>query len=88
MKVNNLENTIPDACNLVQTNQYNAGKQNLEKKIEDSEKKKKKKKTSVGDLVTTSVLNRKIREAENKIPGVTNLVTTSLLETKINIKSD
>ena len=41
MKVNNLENTIPDACNLVQTNQYNAGKQNLEKKIEDSEKKQK-----------------------------------------------
>ena len=86
MKVNNLENTIPDACNLVQTNQYNAGKQSLEKKIEGSEKKKKK--PSVGDLVTTSVLNRKIREAENKIPGVTNLVTTSLLETKINIKSD
>ena len=49
---------------------------------------KKKKIPSVGDLVTTSVLNRKIREAENKIPGVTNLVTTSLLETKINIKSD
>ena len=41
MKVNNLENTIPDACNLVWTNQYNAGKQSLEKKIEGSEKKNK-----------------------------------------------
>ena len=32
MKVNNLEKTIPDAATLIQTNQYNSEKQNLEKK--------------------------------------------------------
>ena len=32
MKVNNLEKTIPDATTLIQTNQYNSEKQNLEKK--------------------------------------------------------
>ena len=32
IKVNNLEKTIPDATTLIQTNQYNSEKQNLEKK--------------------------------------------------------
>ena len=33
-KVNNSGDKIPDACTLIQTNQCNTGKQNLEKKIE------------------------------------------------------
>ena len=31
-KANNLENKIPDISTLIQTNQYNTDKQNLEKK--------------------------------------------------------
>ena len=37
-KVNNLENKIPDATNLIHINQYNAVKQNLEKKVGDVDK--------------------------------------------------
>ena len=37
-KVNSLEKKIPGATILIHTNQYNADKQNLEKKIEDVEK--------------------------------------------------
>ena len=33
-KVNNLENKIPYASTLIQKNQYNPGKENLEKKME------------------------------------------------------
>ena len=39
-KVNNLEKKIPGATTLIHINQYNTGKQNLEKKIGDVEKKK------------------------------------------------
>ena len=35
-------------------------------------------------LVTTTVLNTKISEAENKIPNTSYLVTTTVLNTKIN----
>ena len=35
-KVNNLEKKISDATTLIHTNQYNTGKQNLEKKLEMS----------------------------------------------------
>ena len=38
-KVNNLEKKIPDATTLIHINQYNADKQNLEKKIGDVDKK-------------------------------------------------
>ena len=38
-KVNNLENKIPDGTALIHVNQYNADKQNLEKKIGDIDKK-------------------------------------------------
>ena len=38
-KVKNLEKKIPDAFTLIQTNQYNTDKQNLEKKIREVEKK-------------------------------------------------
>ena len=35
-------------------------------------------------LVTTTDLNTKISEVENKIPDTSNLVTTNVLNTKIN----
>ena len=38
-KVNNLEKKIPDAPTLIQANQYNTDKQNLEKKNGDFDKK-------------------------------------------------
>ena len=38
-KVNRLEKKIPDATTLIHINQYNIGKQNLEKKIGDVDKK-------------------------------------------------
>ena len=37
--VNSLERKIPDATTLIQLNQYNTDKQNLEKKIGDVDKK-------------------------------------------------
>ena len=38
-KRNNLENKIPDASTLIQTNQYNTDKLNLDEKIGDVDKK-------------------------------------------------
>ena len=35
-------------------------------------------------LVTTTVLNTKISEVENKIPNISSLVTTTVLSTKIS----
>ena len=35
-------------------------------------------------LVTTTVLNTKISEAENKIPNTSSLMTTTVLNTKIS----
>ena len=35
-------------------------------------------------LVTTTVLNTKISEAENKIPNTSGLVTTTVLNTKLS----
>ena len=62
MKVNNLENKIPDASTLIQTNQYNPNKINLEKKNRDAENII----PDISGLVTTTVLNTKIGEIENK----------------------
>ena len=45
-------------------NQYNTDKHNLEKIIGDADKKI----PNTSSLVTTTVLNTKIREVENKIP--------------------
>ena len=42
------------------------------------------KNTTYECLVTTTVLNTKINEVENKIPNTSNLVTTTILNTKIN----
>ena len=70
-KVNNLEKKIPDATNLIHTNQYNIDKQNLEKKIGDVDKKI----PDTSALVTTNVTNTKIGEVENKIPDTSSFVT-------------
>ena len=63
-KVNNLAKKIPDATTLIHINQYNTDKQNLQKKIGDVDKK-----CQIHGLVTTTVLNSKIIEVENKIPN-------------------
>ena len=62
-KVNNLENKICDGSSWIETNQYNADEQNLERKIGDVDKKA----PGISALVTTTVLNAKIGEVENKI---------------------
>ena len=38
----------------------------------------------MGGLVTTTVLNTKISEVENKIPNISGLVTTTVFYTKIS----
>ena len=63
LKVNNSEKKIPDATILIHINQYNTGKQNLEKKIEGVDEKI----PDTSSLVTATVLNTKISEVENKI---------------------
>ena len=71
-KVNNLEKNI-----LIHINQYNT----------DKHIKRKKKKMSIkipSGLVSTTVLNTKISEVENKIPDISSLVTTTVLNTKIS----
>ena len=42
-----------------------------------------KKKPGISGLVTTTVLNKKIRQVENKIPDVSSLVATFVLHTEI-----
>ena len=55
---------------LIYISQYNTDKQNLEKKVEDIDKKIPDK----SGLVTTTVLNTKISEVENKFPNINCLV--------------
>ena len=62
-KVNKLDEKITDATTLIQINQQNTEKQYLEKNIEDVDKKK----TDFSGAVTTTVLNTKIKEVENKV---------------------
>ena len=78
MKVNNVEKKIPDQSTLIQTNQYNTDKQNLEKNIGEVENKI----HDVSGLVTTAVLNTKIGEVENKIPDTSRLATTAFINAK------
>ena len=78
-KVNNLGKKIPDASTLNHINQYNAGKQNLEKTIEDVDKRT----PDLSGLVTTTVHNTKNAEVTNNIPDTDGLVTTTVLNTKI-----
>ena len=62
-KINNLEKKIPDATPLIHRNQYNKDKLNFETKIGYVYNKI----TDIRGLVTTTVLNTKISEVENKI---------------------
>ena len=64
-KLNSLEKEIPDATALIHIIQYNKVKQDLGKKIGDFNKKI----SNTSGLVTTTVLNTKISEVENKIPN-------------------
>ena len=75
----NLEKKIPDATKLIQRNQCITDKQILEKKMPML---KKKQKTDTNDLVTTTVLNTKINEFENKILDASGLVFATVLNTK------
>ena len=71
-KVNYLEIKIPDATNLDNIKQYKTDKQSLEKKTCDVENKI----PGVTGLVTTTVLNTKIGEVENKTADHTKYITT------------
>ena len=77
-KVNNLENKIPNASTLIQTNQYNTDKQNLEQKMELFIKN-----TWLSGLLTTAVFITKLGDVENKIPEVSGLVIATVLNTKV-----
>ena len=77
-KVNNSDEKILDATTLININQYNTDKHDLEKKLKIL-----KKISKIGGLVTTTVTNTKISEVENKIPDTCSLVTTDVLNTKI-----
>ena len=59
-KVNNSEKKIPDTTNLIHINQYNTDKK-LEMLIKNT------------SLVTTTVLNAKFSEVENKILNMSNI---------------
>ena len=61
-KKNYLENKVPDASNLIHTNQYNGDKQNLDKKIHVAQNKI----FDISNLVTSTDLNREIGEIEEK----------------------
>ena len=80
LEVNNLENKFLDKTTLIHINQYNTGKQNLEKKIEDVDKKI----PETSKSVTAIVLNTRISEVENKIRDTSSLVTTNVFKTKIS----
>ena len=54
-KVNTLQKKIPDVTTLIHINQYNADKQNLEKKIGDDDNEM----PNTSGLVTITVLNTK-----------------------------
>ena len=73
-KVNNLENNIPVATTLIHINQYNTDKQIFRKAPEDIDKKV----PDTSSLVTTTVLNTKFKEVENKIPNVSGLLKKTL----------
>ena len=79
-KSEELRKKIPDGTTLIHINQYNKDKQNLGKKVGGVDKKK----TDMGGLVTTTVLNTKISEVENRIPKNSKLVTATVLNTKIS----
>ena len=69
-KVNNLDQKIPDVTTLIHINQYNTVKQNVEKKSLDVDKK-----VDTSGLVTATVLNTKISEADNRISDNSKYIT-------------
>ena len=74
--MNSLEKKSPDATNLIHINQYNTDKE----KIRDANK-------TIPDtsgLLTTTVLNTKTTEVENKIPNTSNAMTANALSAKIS----
>ena len=77
-KVNDLENKINGATNLIHINQQNIDKQNLDQKIEDGDKKSRR-----CGLVTKTVPNTEIEEVNNKIPHLSGLVKLTNYDTKI-----
>ena len=77
-EVNNLETEISDATTLIYTNQYNTGKQTLEKKYVDN-----KRISDTSGSVTTTVLNTKVREVETRIKDTKSLVITTFLNATI-----
>ena len=79
-KLKNLEKKKPDATTLIHINQCNTDKQNLENEFEVLIKKI----PDATGLVSTTVLNTKISEVENKIPDTSGLVITTVLNTKIS----
>ena len=70
-KVYSLEKKIPHATKLIHINQYNTDKQNLDKKMEMLIKI-----PDTSGLVTTTVLNTKISDVENKILSHDKYITT------------
>ena len=70
-KVYSLEKKIPHATKLIHINQYNTDKQNLDKKMEMLIKI-----LDTSGLVTTTVLNTKISDVENKILSHDKYITT------------
>ena len=72
IKVNNLEKKIVDGTIIIHINQYNTGKQNLERKIGYADRRI----PYPSGLLTTTVLNTKISEVHNKIPNHDKYITT------------
>ena len=80
MKVNSLENKVPDTSTWTYINEYNTDKQGLEKKIEDFNRKI----LDVSNLISNTTLNTNIDEVNKKIPDVSGLVTNTALNAKID----
>ena len=62
MKVNKIDKKIPHATTLISINQYSTDKQNSQKKNRDVDKKI----PDISGLVTTTVLNTKIKKLITK----------------------
>ena len=61
---------MPDATTLIYINQCNTNKQNVKERIVDLDQKI----PDFSGLVTTTVLNTRINEAENKFSNINGLV--------------
>ena len=77
-KVNKLDKKVPDGTTLIYINQCNADKKKVEKKIEILIKI-----PDVSGLVTTTVIDTKIKEVDNKISDPSRLVKKTDYDAKI-----